>query len=363
MRAEARKKMAQQDQALVHLARCLELEPRFTEGALLHGTLLRELGRYDEALSAFEKATASSALYPRTYEEAASAMLMAGRPADAARLTRLAARNGVTSETLVELNVALAKVVRGPRWTKRFEQRSRNYHVISNMNQAICHEASKLLEVAFSAYCETFGFVERDKTRLFKVYLFNTRKGFMDYQGDLKTFMGKPSDKAAGVYTSLLKQLLIWKQPRHKDMLETIAHEGFHQYLDRLMASPPRWFNEGLAVYHENGKMIDGKMTFGLMHPMYIRLLARRGLMPLKDFLFEPPSTFYDEGLRSYGQAWALVHMLKHTTPEYLALWNRLVKELQEEGAYVVLKRNFPAEMIPKLEKDLKRYLEKIDPD
>ena len=37
-----------------------------------------------------------------------------------------------------------------------------------------------------------------------------------------------------------------------------MRHEGYHQYLDRVMPDPPVWFNEGLAVYHENGIKEDG---------------------------------------------------------------------------------------------------------
>ena len=360
LRAEARLKMTQQEQALVHLQRCMELEPTFLEGALLQGSILQQLGRFDEALKTFTKAMQGDAQWPRVYEESATSMLMAGRPEDAKRITQLAARNGVASEAMVALNDALAKVVRGPKWRKRFEVRSANYHVMSNMDMATSKEASRILEQAFEAYRQTFGWVPRDKTRLFKVYLFNTRDGFMGYMGDLEHFMGKPNDQAAGVYTPLLKQLLIWNLPQRSEMFNTVRHEGFHQYLDRLMSSPPVWFNEGLAVYHENGKTIDGKLVFGQMHPGYIRLLQQKGLMPLDKFLYHGPAQFYEKSHHSYGQAWLLIHMLKHTKPEYEALFLRLVKQLQEESSYKVLKRNFPPELLSQLQDDLKRYLEKL---
>jgi tetratricopeptide (TPR) repeat protein len=361
LRAQTRQSMTQLEPAVVHLGRCVELEPDFLEAALLRGSLLRELGRYDEALAAFEQAAARNATRPGTFEKAAQEMLFAGRPADAKRITQLAARNGVTSKALITLNGALAKAVHGPRWHKRFEHRSRNYHVMSDMDQMTCTQASRLLEEAFQAYREQFGWVEEDKTRLFKVYLFADRDGFMGYQADLEEFMGKPAETAAGLYTPLLKQLLIWKQPDPAYMLETIRHEGFHQYLDRLMPNPPVWFNEGLAVYHQNGIKVDGKLKFGQMHERYFPLLRSKGLIPLEKYLYMSAEKFYEGGHHCYAEGWLLVHMLQNTTPEYRAVFDAMVKALQTESSFVVVKRAFPPASLPKMDADLRAYLDKLD--
>ena len=348
------------EDALAPLAKLTELEPNFLEAVLMRGSLLRELGRFDEALTTFQKATGVYAQVPSAYAQAAQAMLYAGRPEDAAKLTRAAARNGVWSPTLLSLRDALQKVVHGPVWTKRYEHRSQNYHVISNIDRVLCREASKILEEAFEAYRKKIGFVPRDRTRLFKVYLFKSQEGFLAYMGRLSEFMGKPNDQAAGVYTPLLKQLLIWNLPRRADMYETIRHEGFHQYLDRLMPNPPVWFNEGMAVYHENARNEGGQLTFGHIHPGYVRLLQSRGLKPIKKFLTAGPGLFYEDGHRSYGQGWLLVHMLQHTTPAYRQRFETLMEGLKEGSAFATVKKVFPDSMLPQLEKDLEAYLEKL---
>jgi len=364
LRAETYRRATQLEQAIVHAKLCMELEPAFLEVGLMQGNMLRELGRFDEALKAFEKAMAGHSQYPHAFEEAASAMLMAGRPEDAKRITQMAARNGVNSEKLISLNGALAKVVHGPRWRKRFEHKSQNYHVTSDMDQSICREAATLLEEAFAAFREKLGFVPRDRTRLFRVFLFGTKDGFMAYQGDLEEFMGKPSEKAAGLYSPLLKQLLIWNLPRRADMMETIRHEGFHQYLDRLLPSrPPVWFNEGLAVYHENARKEGGKLTFGHVQGQYVGYLLVKGMRPLDKFIFGGPRKFYEDGHRSYGQAWALVHMLRHTTPENLAIFDQLVKGLKTDNSYNVLKKLFPPSVITRLEKELRKYVQDLPSD
>ena len=308
------------------------------------------------------KAMQGDAQWPRVYEESATSMLMAGRPEDAKRITQLAARNGVASEAMVALNDALAKVVRGPKWRKRFEVRSANYHVMSNMDMATAKEASRILEQAFEAYRQTFGWVPRDKTRLFKVYLFNTRDGFMGYMGDLEHFMGKPNDQAAGVYTPLLKQLLIWNLPQRSEMFNTVRHEGFHQYLDRLMSSPPVWFNEGLAVYHENARNVRGSLKFGDLHPRRLALLLQKGFFPLEEFVNQSHPEYYKGGLRSYAQAWALIHFFKHGKSKYRKVFKELVEDMQTMSAQEVLAKHFSKDKLKDLEPAFRAYVRGLKP-
>ena len=102
-------------------------------------------------------------------------------------------------------------------------------------------------------------------------------------------------------------------------------------------------------------------MTFGHLHPSYIRLLSSRGLMPLEQFLYREGRAFYEEGHHSYGQAWLLVHMLQHTTPAYRKIFDGMVADLKTESAYHVVRKRFPAVMHPQLMKDLRAYLEKLE--
>jgi len=359
LRAKARKFTNQLEASLGHLKHCLELEPEYLDGFLMRCALLRQLGRFDEALEIFEQASGAHAEVPSIYEEAASTMLLAGRPDDAKRMTRLAARNGVYSPRLVSLTDALSKIINGPDWLRKYEHKSRNYHVLSDIDQMICIEASRLLEESFDAFREKIGWVESDETRLFRVYLFNKRDDFMAYQGHMKEYMGKPTDWAAGLYSPLLKQLLIWNPRKPEDMMTTIRHEGFHQYLDRIMPNPPTWVNEGLAVYHENGVRKDGKLVFGEPRPWYVRVLKDKGLLPLDKFLFSGAPPFYEDGHRSYGQAWLLVHMLRHTTPAYRKLFDGIMADLKG-SAVGVLRKWFPPESVAPLEKDLRAYLDKL---
>ena len=360
LRARTCQHMTELEKAITHLKRCLELESRFLDGSLMLGTILRQMGRHGEAMEDFRKMAERNAQDAKTYEAAANEMMSIGRPDDARTITRLAARNGVTSHDLRKLNRAMIKIARGPRWSQRYAHESRNYYVMSNMDQTICREAADLLEEAYAAFCQTLGSVPRDASRRFRVYMFSTKQGFMGYQQDLSEYFGKPNDKAAGLYTPTLKQLLIWKHSSHESIMKTVRHEGFHQYLDQLMPGPPVWFNEGLAEYYENPVRKGEKLEFGALHRYHLHMLSRRGMRPMKKFLYGSPALFYDDGLRSYAQAWLLMHMFQHTTPKNAAFFKKLVAQLKVDPGYLVMKRLLPDSVIEKLGKDLKAYLKKL---
>jgi hypothetical protein len=43
-------------------------------------------------------------------------------------------------------------------------------------------------------------------------------------------------------------------------MLRTVRHEGFHQYLDRMLPETPVWLNEGTAEYFETAVLAGGRV-------------------------------------------------------------------------------------------------------
>ncbi len=288
-------------------------------------------------------------------------MMFAGELEQARSFSRLAARNGVLSKRLDLLGSAIVKAARGPNWPQTFEYQSTNYHVLSDIDKKTCVEAAKVLEQAFTAYRVNFGWVSRDRSRKFKVYLFAGRKGFMTYQQDLTQLMGRPAEHAAGLYSPLLKQLLIWNLPSRDEMISTIRHEGFHQYLDRFMPNPPTWFNEGLAVYHEDAEMVRGRLEFGQIEREYVELIDKKGLLPLEEYLFQTHGQFYKNGHWSYAQGWAFVHMLQNGTSAQRKLFKQLVKEFQtEEPPQGVMKRLLPPATCKELDKELAAYAKKL---
>lgn len=350
------------EKALEAIQACLAKETKFIDGHIFHAALLRQFGRSAESAQAYEAAIAIDPKSAYPYESAAQWMMIAGELEQARRFSRLAARNGVLSKRLDVLGGAIVKSDRGPNWPRLYEVKSTNYHVLSDIDKKTCKDAAKVLEQAFTAYRVNFGWVSRDRSRRFVVYLFSGRRGFMKYQEDIQQLMGRPAEHAAGLYSPLLKQLLIWNLPSREEMLATIRHEGFHQYLDRFMPDPPTWFNEGLAVYHEDGELERGRLVFGQIQREYVELLRENDLVPLEKFLFAPHAQFYKRGHASYAQAWAFVHMLQHGKAHHRKLFKAMVERFQsEDPPHEALKKLLPPAALKQLDKELAAYVATLD--
>jgi hypothetical protein len=149
------------------------------------------------------------------------------------------------------------------------------------------------------------------KKRMFRVFLFSGAEGYNAYMEDL---IGGRVPHTNGLYSGTTKQLLIWNLPDTENMLRTIRHEGFHQYLDQVVADAPMWMNEGMAEYFEGSKLVKGSWSDGEMNEDRIETLRDEELTPLKQFLWMPQGAFMDEDRVSmnYAQAWVFVHFLMH---------------------------------------------------
>jgi hypothetical protein len=127
---------------------------------------------------------------------------------------------------------------------------------------------------------------------------------------------------SAGLYTPDLKVLLIWNLPQRDEIMTTVRHEGFHQYLDRIMANPPLWFNEGLAEYFEVARVVGGRWKFGAPRADHLRTLEE-GTRSLEKWLFIDEREFMEKAGFNYAQSWAFMQFLRHSTRENEELFER----------------------------------------
>ncbi len=358
--ARARLRMGDREKALRAIDRCLQTDAGFPEGLVLKSTILALLGRSKDAGKLFEQMMATSRPDVSACETAALEMLLAGRPNDGKKFVQIAMSHGVTSEYLKKLNQLLVQSVSGPSWSRFAEIKTANYHVISDIDKETCREAAKVLEEAFTLFRSDLEWVARDKSRRFKVFLFSGEEGFENYLKET-ALLGKPIERAAGLYSPMLKQLLIWNLPSRDEMINTIRHEGFHQYLDRFMPNAPTWFDEGLAVYYENAIRVGGHLKAGQMHKSYLEMLESEEPLPLKKFVYGNAKDFYANGSHSYAQGWALVHMLRHGKTEYRQLFKKLVKEFQLRSAADAQRSLISDEDLDLMELEFERYLGKLN--
>jgi tetratricopeptide (TPR) repeat protein len=348
-------------EALIGLDKTLALAPAFVPAQLMRGRVLHRLGRVDEAEKAMRAIAQEHPADPEVAEAVALDLLLADRQESARAVLEEVARRGLKSERLDALARALVKVQRGPEWRRVFEHETANYRVVSDIDQAVCATAARILEEALGVYRVHLKALPKADARKYPVFLFSGQAGFQAYMAEAAFFGSGSHENVAGVYSPLLKQLLIWNLPERDEMLQTVRHEGFHQYLDRVLADPPVWFNEGLAVYYENLTNTHGAVKHGNLHHDLIDLLRKEMIPPLSQLLTDSPRAFYARGRASYAHAWLFVHMLRHGTPSQKALFEALLARLatgtQQEAVRAVL----PAEALPGLERDLSAYLAAID--
>ncbi len=236
---------------------------------------------------------------------------------------------GIAAELLEDLPKSLAKARIGPSFTRTFAHESANYVVKSDIDQATCVEATKVLEESYRSYKQRLAPVKDVEQRMFRVFLFAGEAG---YQACALDTLGEEPESTAGVYSPLLKQPLIWNLPDRAAMFRTVRHEGFHQYLDRLVEDAPSWFNEGMAEYYELADLHGGEWKEGQPNGDHVELLREAGgrWLPLAKLFALDPDEFYGEGSSlHYAQCWLVVHCLRQGPKEakerFQTAWNLLL--------------------------------------
>jgi hypothetical protein len=137
----------------------------------------------------------------------------------------------------------------------------------------------------------------------------------------------------AGLYSPVLEQLLIWNLPDRADMLRTIRHEGFHQFLDRIVDDAPVWFDEGMAEYYECAQRdAGGRLQGGQLRDEHLLVLrdTQVKLVPLQKFVAIGDQQFYADPGPNYAQAWAFIHFLRQGPPERVKRFEAFFDALQQ---------------------------------
>jgi tetratricopeptide (TPR) repeat protein len=313
-------RLADHAQALKCARKVIQRNPKFVPAHELEAKLLAHLRRHDEAAGVYQALLNQYPGGADLHGRAAIQLLKMTRPEEARRVLRKAQANGLASPHLNYVQALVAKATTGPAWPRSYEFKSRHYHIVTDIDKKTCMAAAKYLEEAYLLYTWRLERVKDAERRRFKVYLFSGQEGYLKYTKEL---FGRAPKGSAGVYTPLLKQFLIWNLPEREHMMQTVRHEGFHQYLDRIMEDPPAWFNEGLAEYYEIAKVARGKWRLGDPNPDHIEILAKKKVMPLKEFLYRDHATFMKTALHHYAQSWAFIRFLRHSTRENKELFER----------------------------------------
>ena len=217
-------------------------EPDFVAARMFRGIARYHLRRTKEAREDLDWVLARR---PRASEAVVYSAIMAMFEQDFDRAEALlgkADEAGVVGDDVDEIRDWVNRAKRGPNLAQRFEQTSKHFVVVSDHSQKVCADAAALLESMQPQYAAALKPVPGDAPKA-RVYVFSGPEGYFDYASDLNV----AADSSAGVYLPMLRELVIWIPVDMTDFADTVRHEGFHQYLHRLVDDAPVWFNEGYA--------------------------------------------------------------------------------------------------------------------
>ena len=349
--------------ACKELSACIAADREFGRAKLLHGIATRLRGDAKGAAAELKAVFAAYEPDETVYRCLSSVMLLQGRLAAVRAIIKTGREHGVKSDELDLFAKVLLKAEKGPDWSRSYEYKTGSYHVVTDMSKEMARESGQMLESMFRLYQTSFDYVKRDTTRRFKVYIFSGQSGFLWYVGDLSRLWGLGGEKAAGLYSPVLKQLLIWNLPSEDELFRTVRHEGFHQYLDRVLPNAPTWLDEGLAVYYEYTENDSGKLKPGQVARDYVALLHEKDALPLKEFFALKPAQFYERGHLSYAQAWSIVHLMRNGDRKYRKLFKDLVGALENGSAAKAMASVMTDDVIDSLEVAVEMHLMDLGKD
>jgi tetratricopeptide (TPR) repeat protein len=341
-------------EALECCERVRAAQPGYDPAERLWVDLVAQVRGRDAALEDLRRRVAEHPQMAWPHARLARLLLERGDFAGAQAAIEVAVEQAPYTETLDEVHGTLVKARAGPAWPEVYEYRTDGFVVRSDVDRRTCIEASSVLETAAGYFARHLGATPRGAEPA-RVYVFSGEAGYKAYLEDVT---GVAPESTLGVYSSALKQLLIWDAPDHERVLRTVRHEGLHQYLDRLMDDCPRWLNEGLAEYW-------AAADFTLSDPYqpnrdYVLLLTsvRLPWTPLKELVHADPLTFMLKAPVNYPESWALVHYLCHTTREKRALFDDLFARLcSGEPAREALDAAFAGVDLRQLQRDLAAWV------
>ena len=189
----------------------------------------------------------------------------------------------------------------------------RDYLILTDINSKLI--LSKIVPYLIKnekIYKKLFPLKLKQKTKVLRVF---------SKSADYKSYVGPQLEWSCGLWSSSKDELVMYysgEQSKWNTFLETLRHEGFHQFLSYQLnpVVAPAWFNEGFATYFE-GLKYKGFSAFNVQATGRIRKLKAFFLKNkkrpfMKELLSKSYSQFYDEKHLddNYPLAWGLTFFL-----------------------------------------------------
>jgi tetratricopeptide (TPR) repeat protein len=257
-------------------------------------------------------------------------------------------------------------LLRGPPWDRRYEVETAHFRVLSDISEARTRFYADHLEWIHAYYERLFPFARKEGKAT--ALIFNTREGYCQYS-DLTA--NDRVEWTLGVYRPAYEQLLLFEESDGdtEETLDTLYHEGFHQFIDRVITDMPPWLNEGLAEYfgptrfNSRGELVSaGALNSMRLDPLMDYLSKGGRPMPFADLMRFSLRQFQAGNVSlHYAQSWAMVHFFLHGPASQRELLQRYFDRLRQGAdASQAFKSTFGATDISRVELEWRRYLNSL---
>lgn len=352
--------------ALFDLNRAVQLAGGFHEALAMRARVLIQLERMEDAKKDIDQALAFRRDSPEALLAHGTYLQRNGRNKEAQAELEIAYALWPKNPSISRLFGNLTHVVNGPPWERRYRVETDHYIVLSDISESRARFYAERLEWIHAFYQKQFPYSVGKKKST--ALIFNTQEGYQQYANLTRN---SRAESTLGYFHPVYDQLLLFEDPEGstEETLDTLYHEGFHQFISRICPNLPFWANEGLAEYFGPTRFDDyGTVkSTGALNPLRMPFLneyKKRGLPFLKfaDLMNQSGRQFQsgNVGLK-YAQSWAMIHFFKHASQGRGAMF-RAYFELLRSGrtAEYAYKKTYGQLNLPGFEGQWNAYVSEI---
>lgn len=213
----------------------------------------------------------------------------------------------------------LKTLKRPQKWADAYELETEHFHVTTTCTPRFIMSRLDHLEEMYQGLRLWLPYDESEKIK-YEVHVCKTKKEFHEIgdflYGDVnKLFNVRTNSTLGGFFHPQTRALYTFTDKvKHSKMLSKVrlAHEFVHQYTyinSHYNMSVPAWFNEGIAVFFEEGFRSNGHKVV----PTSLRMRLLKQVYKQQGFLGDMEKYMQGYGIgdvHQYGEAYAIVHQL-----------------------------------------------------
>jgi len=157
---------------------------------------------------------------------------------------------------LFTLTIILISVCSFSQTVRLYQSVSDYYKVYTDVSEEYAQEIVNQMEAALVLFNEILHFDLTELEIKFKVSIYKNKTGFDTY---LKRLLGQTRDDFVYIhYTDLRKsELVAFQKDDENDMISSLLHQGFIQFIKTFIPNVPIWMSEGIAAYLENSAYVS----------------------------------------------------------------------------------------------------------